>query len=377
MLVDRGGRARTCRCRRRCRASSRPGSTRSAAEEKALLQDAAVIGKVFWAARSRWRCARATSRSACTSSSARSSSAARASPRSPARASTPSGTCSSATSPTGRSRARPARDKHRSRRSGSSARPPEDHAEMLAHHYGAALDYARAAGQDTARSRSRARIAFREAGDRAFALNAFARRPLLHRALELWPEDASPGALPAGIAAPSADRGRRSRQETLLEEAARPRSRRANSRGRRRRTPSSPKPCGYGRGNEAASTSRARVRVRGSAPTSPAKARVLTSRRVARVRGADEEAFAVGAGGVRDGRRAGLAELVAARALHSRHTQRRTCSTSRADRPRAKRRARAVAGIVRGVARRPQPRVASWCWAISAADRKPSRRRLA
>ena len=44
---------------------------------------------------------------------------------------------------------------------------------MLAHHYAAALDYARATGQDVEPLAERARIALREAGDRAFALNAF------------------------------------------------------------------------------------------------------------------------------------------------------------------------------------------------------------
>jgi predicted ATPase/class 3 adenylate cyclase len=49
----------------------------------------------------------------------------------------------------------------------------EDHAEMLAHHYLAALELSRAARQSTDRFSESARIALREAGDRAFALNAF------------------------------------------------------------------------------------------------------------------------------------------------------------------------------------------------------------
>ena len=40
--------ARSCRSRRPCRGSSPPGSTRFPIEEKLLLQDAAVVGKVFW-----------------------------------------------------------------------------------------------------------------------------------------------------------------------------------------------------------------------------------------------------------------------------------------------------------------------------------------
>jgi class 3 adenylate cyclase/tetratricopeptide (TPR) repeat protein len=67
----------------------------------------------------------------------------------------------------------------------------EDHAEMLAHHYLSALDVARAAGQDTADLTAPARAALRAAGDRAFALNAFAPAAEYYRAaLALWPQDA-------------------------------------------------------------------------------------------------------------------------------------------------------------------------------------------
>ena len=50
---------------------------------------------------------------------------------------------------------------------------PVDHADMLAHHYAAALDLARAIGTDPGPLVERARLAFRAAGDRAFSLNAF------------------------------------------------------------------------------------------------------------------------------------------------------------------------------------------------------------
>jgi class 3 adenylate cyclase/tetratricopeptide (TPR) repeat protein len=50
---------------------------------------------------------------------------------------------------------------------------PEDHAEMLAHHYLAALDLARAAGRDDRALVERAREVAREAGDRALGLNVF------------------------------------------------------------------------------------------------------------------------------------------------------------------------------------------------------------
>ena len=65
---------------------------------------------------------------------------------------------------------------------------PEDHAEMLAHHYGSALELAGSAGTETGALAERARRAFRKAGDRAFSLNAFpAAARFYERALELWP----------------------------------------------------------------------------------------------------------------------------------------------------------------------------------------------
>ena len=53
---------------------------------------------------------------------------------------------------------------------------PEDHAELLAHHYLAALDLASAAGLEVAELPERALAAVRQAGDRALALHAFAGR---------------------------------------------------------------------------------------------------------------------------------------------------------------------------------------------------------
>jgi class 3 adenylate cyclase/tetratricopeptide (TPR) repeat protein len=70
-----------------------------------------------------------------------------------------------------------------------SADRSEDHAEMLAHHYLSALELAHAAGQDTSEFAEPARLALREAGDRALALNAFAAAARFYRAaLDLWPE---------------------------------------------------------------------------------------------------------------------------------------------------------------------------------------------
>jgi class 3 adenylate cyclase/tetratricopeptide (TPR) repeat protein len=67
----------------------------------------------------------------------------------------------------------------------------DDHAEMVAHHYQAALDLARAANRDTSELAAPARAALRRAGDRALALNAFPAAAGYYRAaLALWPPDA-------------------------------------------------------------------------------------------------------------------------------------------------------------------------------------------
>jgi class 3 adenylate cyclase len=64
----------------------------------------------------------------------------------------------------------------------------EDRAELLANHWQAALQYATAAGQDTTGLAVPARLTLREAGDRALSLNAFAAAARWYQAaLELWP----------------------------------------------------------------------------------------------------------------------------------------------------------------------------------------------
>ncbi len=66
---------------------------------------------------------------------------------------------------------------------------PEDHAEMLAYHWRSALDLAHASGQSDPELAGRACVALREAGDRAFSLNSFAAAERYYAdALELWPE---------------------------------------------------------------------------------------------------------------------------------------------------------------------------------------------
>ncbi len=66
----------------------------------------------------------------------------------------------------------------------------DDHVELLADHYGRALEFARAAGVDEDLIADRARFAFCDAGERAFALAAFGPAARFYRqALDLWPAD--------------------------------------------------------------------------------------------------------------------------------------------------------------------------------------------
>ncbi len=67
---------------------------------------------------------------------------------------------------------------------------PEDHAETAAHHYLAALEYVRAVGGDVQPFAEHARTALKRAGDRALALNAYAASArFFGGALELSPPD--------------------------------------------------------------------------------------------------------------------------------------------------------------------------------------------
>jgi class 3 adenylate cyclase/tetratricopeptide (TPR) repeat protein len=68
---------------------------------------------------------------------------------------------------------------------------PEDHAEMVAHHYVNAFELSRASRQDVAELGERTVRALREAGDRALALNALEQAEnYLHQARALAPDDA-------------------------------------------------------------------------------------------------------------------------------------------------------------------------------------------
>jgi class 3 adenylate cyclase/predicted ATPase len=67
----------------------------------------------------------------------------------------------------------------------------EDHAELVAFHWSSALELARTAGLDAAELETPTRLALREAGDRAFALSTFLLAADHYQAaLALWPDDA-------------------------------------------------------------------------------------------------------------------------------------------------------------------------------------------
>ena len=157
------------------------------AEEKALLQDASVIGRIFWpsaidASEDRLH---ALIRKEFIRRDRRSSiegeteyAFAHALVRDVAYSQIPRAARS---------------DKHRRAAAWIETLPPDragDRADLLAHHYVAALELGAAAGIDTSAIVEPARLALAEAGDRAVALGAY---PAAERhysaALELWPAD--------------------------------------------------------------------------------------------------------------------------------------------------------------------------------------------
>jgi class 3 adenylate cyclase len=79
--------------------------------------------------------------------------------------------------------------KHRAAAAWIEALPrPDDHAETLAYHYGEALELARALGEETEELVTRARAALGTAGDRAYALGSVnVAREFYRSAMELWP----------------------------------------------------------------------------------------------------------------------------------------------------------------------------------------------
>jgi class 3 adenylate cyclase/tetratricopeptide (TPR) repeat protein len=97
---------------------------------------------------------------------------------------------------------------------------PEDHAEMLAYHWSSALELVRASGTDDDELAERTRFALRAAGDRAFALNSFVVAAAQYEeALELWPADGDRPELLFRRARALYHAYDEERRETALEEA--------------------------------------------------------------------------------------------------------------------------------------------------------------
>jgi class 3 adenylate cyclase len=159
------------------------------AEEKALVLDAAVVGKVFWTAslardeRETTSIFRALERKGFVRRQRRSSvegetelAFAHALVRDVAYGQIP--------------RADRAQRHRRVAEWIESLGRPEDHAELRAYHWRSALDLARASGSEDAALAQRARLSFRDAGDRAAGLNSHAAAAMLYeQALELSPDD--------------------------------------------------------------------------------------------------------------------------------------------------------------------------------------------
>ena len=181
--------------------------------------------------------------------------------------------------------------------------------------------YARASGRTTDPLAERGRIALREAGDRAVALNAFPARSALLRARRRalatrrseWPE------LLLGLARAFHAEWLTSGGSSCSRQHARRCSRAGRSSVRPRRTRCSPSSGGTG-GTASAATviSIARAALVAELPHSAGKARVLSQ--VARYRmlaDEHEEAIRIGAGGARHGRRARARRASSPRARHN------------------------------------------------------------
>ena len=151
-----------------------------------------MLGKVFWAGALAAIAGldAPASRSACTPSSGKEFVRRERRSSVEARPSTRSGTCSSATSPTARSRARRARTSTGARRWIESLGRREDRAEMVAHHYSRRSSLRGDAGGTSTSSPRRGQRS-REAGDRAVSARRLRRgRALLPRGGSIFsPED--------------------------------------------------------------------------------------------------------------------------------------------------------------------------------------------
>jgi class 3 adenylate cyclase/tetratricopeptide (TPR) repeat protein len=159
------------------------------ATEKELLQDAAVVGKVFWASAVR----RSSEDVASTLHSLERKGFLRRQKRSSLEGESEFAFAHALVRDVAYGQIARAGRSEKHRRTAEwieSLGRPEDHAEMLAYHWSSALDLARAAGDVDERLVERARLALRDAGDRAAALNNHATAAAQYEAaLDLWPDD--------------------------------------------------------------------------------------------------------------------------------------------------------------------------------------------
>ena len=278
--------------------------------------------------------------------------------RSPARTSTSFATRSSATSRTSRSREPSGRTSTVAAAEWiESLGRTEDHAEMLAHHYASALEYARggrpADVEPLAAARPRSPF-----GRPAIAPSRSTRSPGRARSTSSRSSSARTTPTPElllryGRALSVAGDERR---EAVLEEARRAllASRRLERRGRGARLPHrGPAVCEADR-DEAYAPPRARAR--SSSGTRPRRQRrrvSSTESRATRARGATSERSALARGGVRDGRRARARRARGARAVQRRAARRPNMVDfdGAIERPRARRRARSLGRLAGGGAR--------------------------
>jgi class 3 adenylate cyclase/tetratricopeptide (TPR) repeat protein len=160
-----------------------------AREEKGLLQDAAVIGKVFWAGGLQ----RASEDAGTTLHSLERKGFVRRQRRSSVEGESEFAFAHALVRDVAYGQIPRADRATKHRRVAEwieSLGRPEDHAEMLAYHWGSALELARASGTDAADLVERTRLALRDAGDRAFGLNAFSTAASYYEhALGLWSHD--------------------------------------------------------------------------------------------------------------------------------------------------------------------------------------------
>jgi len=191
---------------------------------------------------------------------------------------------------------------------------PEDHAEMVAHHWRSALELARAAGQDGGELAERARFAFRDAGDRASALSAHAAADGYYaEALSLWPADAPDHADLLFRRARSLHLGGDVRRDEALAEA-RDALRKAGDREQAAEASAFLARIAWLRGDRSASDANltAAEELVAEAPASPAKTRVLaTSARQRTLDREDEKGRQLAEEALAMARQLGLAELEA------------------------------------------------------------------